>query len=328
MRETQYYHTLVKSFPGMKGKVVVITGSTSGTGLVLSRTCGRLGARVYMLNRPSERASSALKLLQEEDQSDAHFIECDLQNFSSVRQAGKKLRDQLQDQGCDVLCNNAGVMGLHDKATADGYDVQIQTNHLSHFLLTHELWPLLERAALLRGEARVVNHSSGARKMGNKSINAEYFEQKGGHLGGDKFPGLQKWVRYQQSKLANLLFSYALHDRRPEGAAHLVKILTAHPGPTDSGLQGKTVKAGGTGFLDRYIIRRTLKVAHSVEDGTAGIARCACEPGLRSSEFYGPAGRGQPGPALLLEPERNIQAEKVLWDLSMKATGIDDFFSL
>jgi len=328
MAETKFYHELVNSFPTMNGKRVLITGCTSGTGFVLAKTCAQLGAKVYMLNRPSERASAALQQILSEGNSEAVLIECDLQDFSSVRKAGKELREQLQEAGCDVLCNNAGVMGLQDVATGDGYDVQIQTNHLSHFLLTHELWPLLERAADLRGEARVINHSSGARKMGNRTITAQYFEKNGGHLGGDRFPGLQKWVRYQQSKLANLLFSYALHDRRPEGTSQKVKILTAHPGPTDTGLQAKTVRAGGNGLLDGYIIGRTLKVAHSVEDGTAGIARCACEPGIRSGEFYGPAGRGKPGPAVLLGPERNEEAEKVLWELSLRAAGVESFFSL
>ena len=59
-------------------------------------------------------------------------------------------------QGLNVLCNNAGVMALGDKATTDGYDLQMQTNHLSHFLLTKELWPLLEKKG---ADARVVNHS-------------------------------------------------------------------------------------------------------------------------------------------------------------------------
>jgi len=66
-----------------------------------------------------------------------------------VRSVGKELRELCHDKGCDVLCNNPGVMGLPDIATVDGCDIQTQTNHLSHFLLTHEIWPLLEKAAAL-----------------------------------------------------------------------------------------------------------------------------------------------------------------------------------
>ncbi|WP_028975075.1 SDR family NAD(P)-dependent oxidoreductase [Spirochaeta cellobiosiphila] len=326
MKETVFYGDLVKSFPSMEGKNVLITGCTSGTGFVLAKTCVTLGAKVYLLNRPSQRASSALRQLQIPNGPDPVHIDCDLQSFESVKKAAGHLKNLLREEGCHVLCNNAGVMGLLDRATVDGYDIQIQTNHLSHFLLTSRLWPLLEKAASSSGEARVISHSSGARKMGKKPIIAKYFEQNGGNLGGDTFPGLQKWYRYQQSKLANLLGSYALHDRRPEGVSQKIKILTAHPGPTDSGLQAKTYKAGGKGFLDKFIINRTLKVAQSVEDGTAGLATCTCAPYVNSGEFYGPEGSGQPGPAVLLPKERDLTSELLLWELSLKATGIKDFF--
>ena len=322
---TQHYHTLVRSFPEMTGKTVLITGCTSGTGLVLARTCGELGARVVMLNRPSERADRALGLLREAG-ADATLVPCDLSSFDSVREAGQRLRDELAGSGCDVLCNNAGIMGMPDEATIDGFDVQMQANHLSHFLLTHEVWPLLERAAELRGEARVVNHSSGARGKPGQELIARYLRKNGGNLGGDGFPGLQKWARYRQTKLANLLFTYALHDRAAARPGNRVKSLCAHPGPTDSGLQAKTSLAGGTRLFDRYILWRTLKAAHSVEDGASGIARCCCEAGVESGQFYGPEGRGAAGPAKLLPPERNPEAEKLLWDESTAATGIANFF--
>lgn len=326
MKETIFYRQLVQTFPRMEGKNVIITGCTSGTGLVLARTCANLGAKVFMLNRTSERATQALILLKEEDNADVELVNCDLQNFDSVRQAGAYLRETLKDKGCDVLCNNAGVMGLHDQSTVNGYDIQIQTNHLSHFLLIHELMPLLKKSVELNGEARVVNHSSGARRMGKKPILTKYFEANGGNLGGDGFPGLQKWVRYQQSKLANLLLTYALEDRVPEDLKGKIKFLTAHPGPTDSGLQSKTIIAGGNRWLDKYIIRRTLKAAHSVEDGTSGIAICTCAQNVKSGEFYGPAGEGKAGESVLLPAERDLKSEKLLWDLSMKATELEVFF--
>ena len=71
----------------------------------------------------------------------------------------KTITDLCKD-GLDVICNNAGIMALKDQATIDGFDIQMQTNHLSHFLLTKELLPLLEIAAEKRGEARIVNHTS------------------------------------------------------------------------------------------------------------------------------------------------------------------------
>lgn len=324
---TKLYLAFVKTLPSLKGKTVAITGCTSGTGLVLARTCGDLGARVVMLNRPSERANAALLTLTQR-KIDAVLMPCDLQSFASVRTAAAQLKTVCAD-GIDVLCNNAGVMALPDIATQDGFDVQMQSNHLSHFLLTSQVWPLLEQAATQRGEARVVNHSSGARKSPASPLLAANLGKNGGNLGGDGFPGLGKWRRYQQSKLANLLFTYALHDHiaaeRPAFAGK-IKSLCAHPGPTDSGLQAKTTKAGGTRLLDQYILWRTMKSAQSVEDGALGITRACCEPGVASLNFYGPVGSGQGGPAELLPQERDAEGEKLLWVESLKATQLSNFW--
>jgi NAD(P)-dependent dehydrogenase (short-subunit alcohol dehydrogenase family) len=278
-----------------------------------------------MLNRPSERADAALLALRQRN-VDAVFVPCDLQSFESVRAAAAKLKT-VCEEGVDVLCNNAGVMGMPDVATKDGFDVQMQSNHLSHFLLTSEIWPLLETAAVRRGEARVVNHSSGARR--GATLKVSYLGRNGGHLGGDGFPGIGKWRRYQQSKLANLLFTYALHDKiaeeRPAFAAK-VKSLCAHPGPTNSGLQAKTAQAGGTRLLDQYILWTAAKFAQSVEDGAMGIIRACCAPGVESLDFYGPAVFRRGGPAELLPQERNAAGEKLLWLESLKATGVSKFF--
>jgi NAD(P)-dependent dehydrogenase (short-subunit alcohol dehydrogenase family) len=324
---TKLFPTFVKTLPKMTGKTVAITGCTSGTGFVLAQTCGELGARVIMLNRPSTRADAALLALTKRN-LDAILVPCDLQSFESVRAAVAKLKTLCPD-GVDVLCNNAGVMGMPDLATGDGFDVQMQSNHLSHFLLTSEIWPLLEIAATKHGEARIVNHSSGARKAPPAPLNALYLGKNGGKLGGDGFPGFDKWRRYQQSKLANLLFTYALHDKilqeRPAFAGK-IKSLCAHPGPTDTGLQAKTAKAGGTQLFDQFILWRALKIAQSVEDGSLGIIRASCEPGVDSLGFYGPAGFSKGGPAELLPQERNAEGEQLLWAESLKATSVSSFF--
>lgn len=79
-------------------------------------------------------------MTQTESQAELHAVDCDLQAFASVEAAAARVAG-LCPEGVDVLCNNAGVMALPDQATGDGFDVQMQTNHLSHFLLTRELWP-------------------------------------------------------------------------------------------------------------------------------------------------------------------------------------------
>ena len=160
--ESVNFPALKASLPSMSGKTVAVTGCTSGTGFILAKVCLELGARVIMLNRASARSDAAKEQLEALGKGTVASVPCDLMDFDSVRAAGATLRKEFD--AIDVLVNNAGVMGVKDEATKDGYDVQMQTNHLSHFLLTSLAWPLLQKAAELRGEARVVQHSSGARR--------------------------------------------------------------------------------------------------------------------------------------------------------------------
>ena len=229
-----------------------------------------------------------------------------------------------------MLCNNAGVMGLYDAATEDGYDVQMQTNHLSHFLLTSLIWDLLNKKAET-GDARVVNHTSGARNKPWKPLNEEFLKKNGGNLGGDSFPGFRKWQRYQQSKLANLLFTYELQNYAHTSGSK-VKSMCAHPGPCDSGLQAKTGQANGSmHMLDNVIMNMTLKLVQSCEDGAMGIVRACCEPGIETGTFFGPApdkvdkSKATTGLAVPLDSERDEAAQTLLWDTSLRECGIGEF---
>lgn len=276
---SQYYQTYVDSLPRMQGKVVVITGATTGIGFVVARTLVARGARVLMLNRPSPRAEAALKRVREEAEDSgaggtADHIDCDLQSFASVRAAAERVQQAATSTGVDALVNNAGALRastkgcqlcdarttarqpclpccntydalqycgrLHgarraslvevvsgacdhvhcahagmmqqaDAVTADGYEVQMQTNHLSHFLLTSLLMPLLELAASQRGTARIVHHSSTSRKALWPTPLAERYLRPGESFGGGGF--LAGMERYHQSKLANMLMTYALQVR-------------------------------------------------------------------------------------------------------------------
>lgn len=322
---SKHFSQFKASLPSMEGKTVVITGTTSGTGKIAARTVAELGAKVVVLNRPSGRAKEALAgLTLAFPSADIHHVDCDLQSFASVEKAAAQVRE-LCPEGVHVLSNNAGVMALEDKATADGYDVQMQTNHLSHFLLTRELWPLLERAAESSGEARVVNHSSGARMAPSKQLKAEYLEKNGGNLGGNSvgmFFNGARWARYNQTKLANAAFTAALHDRI-QASDSKVKALVAHPGLARTELQETSVKKGGMGRLFTNVF---MKFSQSAEDGCMGLLSGMCREDAKSGQFYGPgsgmmAARGPAVPFALEGFYDNEKTRTLLWDRSTKAIG-------
>lgn len=303
----------------MTGRVAVVTGTTSGTGYVCAREIAKKGGTVVLLNRESPRSAASLERLRAEVPGGRFDpIACDLQSFDSVREAAAAIASKYER--VDVLCNNAGVMALKDQATVDGYDVQMQTNCLSHFLLTKELFPLLRRS----DDARVVNHSSAAR-LGAPLAEA-YFGRNGGDLGGDgtdeenaRFSG-PRWERYHQTKLANCAFTYGLHERLTAAGIDNVKAIVAHPGLARTSLQVTTDADGGmdagSGFMNN---------AQSAEDGALGIIRGCMDPAAESGDFYGPKGwTGFPDklpPEDLLRDPENI---RIHWEGCEAAVGAFD----
>eukprot|EP00929_Paragymnodinium_shiwhaense_P077293 TRINITY_DN39802_c0_g1_i1.p1 TRINITY_DN39802_c0_g1~~TRINITY_DN39802_c0_g1_i1.p1 ORF type:complete len:373 (-),score=47.71 TRINITY_DN39802_c0_g1_i1:70-1188(-) len=242
------YPSVVEKLPSLSGKCYAITGCTTGTGFWAAVAAVRRGAAcVLLLNRQSERArdaESALKSMSKDVRIVS--VDCDLQSFSSVRRAAQHVSDVAKEySGLDGLINNAGIMAVPDDRTGDGYDVQMQSNHLSHFLLTQLLMPSLEAGAAARGEARVVQHSSGARANQSAKetgdLEARFFAPcEKGTLGGDGMGAC--FSRYHQTKLANSVFAMALDDRL-RVAGSKVKSVCAEPGVSATGLFGNMMDA-------------------------------------------------------------------------------------
>ncbi|MFT5584884.1 MAG: NAD(P)-dependent dehydrogenase (short-subunit alcohol dehydrogenase family) [Cognaticolwellia sp.] len=303
----------------MTGRLAAITGTTSGTGYVCAREMAKRGATVVLLNRESERSISSLERLQAEvPGGEFHAVSCDLQHFGSVRSAIKLIRSNTDR--IDVLCNNAGVMALKDEATRDGYDVQMQTNCLSHFLLTKALFDLL----LQSDDARIVNHTSMARL--GPPLDAKYFKKNGGNLGGDGDDqeegriGGPRWDRYHQSKLANCAFTYGLKHRLEKAGIHNVKALLAHPGLARTQLAFTTEKAGGMDASSTF-----MDQAQSSEDGATGIIRACMDPKAKSGNFYGP--KQWTGYPNLIRPEKELKSpENILINWEGCGAAVGKFF--
>jgi len=283
----------------------------------------KLGGEVLLLNRASKRVTDAMAKLKA-IVPDGKFVDivCDLQDFESVRKAAAEIKSKYRKVYCLAL--NAGIMATPDRATKDGYDIQMQTNHLSHFLLAAELYPLLETEARVTGDARIVTHSSGGRLYtpGN-SLEEKYFGKNGGNLGGDgiKLMGGPCFHRYFQTKLANSVFTYGLHEKL-KAKNSKVKSLSCHPGGSSTNL-ADGMKIGCC--TDALIAIIMPIIGQSAEDGTMGLLKAMVASDVESGVLYGPKDSRPSGPAVanpIMPYETDPKALEMLWRTSEEATGV------
>lgn len=322
------YSRFEKTLPDVTGKVFAITGTTSGTGYAAARTAAKHGGTVLLLNRPSERSKASLDQLRAAVPGGNFIsIDCDLQDFASVRRACEDIQEKYPD-GLYCLCNNAGIMAVPDDLTVDGFDVQMQTNYLSHFLLTRELLPLLRKFNGDNDAARIVQHSSLGRHMtANKKLEAQYLtkQDKGGNLGGHKenaemMKGPQ-WERYFQSKLANSVFCHALDTKLAEAGEKKIVSLQGHPGFALTSL-GKNLELPWYKMI--FMIVPVMLTSQSADDGAMGILRAMMAPPdtLVGGTMYGPVGLSGDAVVNPVEShETDSAAIELLWGKSETAIG-------
>ena len=130
----------------MQGKVCLVTGATSGIGQVTARELARLGARVIIVGRSPEKTEATLRQIHEETgATSTESTVTDLSSQAGVRQLAEQVRARCDR--LDVLVNNAGAMFLKPVESVDGIEMTLALNHLSYFLLTKLLLPLLEASA-------------------------------------------------------------------------------------------------------------------------------------------------------------------------------------
>jgi len=343
------FKKLEKNLPNVDGKVFVITGTTSGTGYIAAETVARHGGEVLLLNRSSSRSVASFEKLKAAVPN-AKFvpIDCDLQNFQSVKDAASAIKSKGYTE-IYCLCNNAGIMAVDDTITKnDGYEVQMQTNHLSHFLLTAELFPLIKAASKKYGDARITQHSSLARlKTKHQKLEEKYLlhYEKDGQLGGNEKPkggdiDLKggPWYRYSQTKLANSIFNQALADQLSKSNdidCRNIVATCAHPGLSRTNLSDHLLKDAG--FLICKILGPLIQLFlfQSASDGSMGILRGIMDnkSSLECGTLYGPAlsikpkvspsftGLAIANPTLPYETDQ--KSKDMLWRLSEKATGIE-----
>jgi NAD(P)-dependent dehydrogenase (short-subunit alcohol dehydrogenase family) len=279
--------------PDQHGRTIVVTGANSGLGAVVARELARAGARVVLACRDTAKGEAVAASMP----GTVEVRRLDLADLAAVRAFAGGIEGTI-----DVLVNNAGVMAVPKRATADGFELQIGTNHLGHFALTGLL---LDRIA-----DRVVTVASNAHALGRIRLDDLNWEHR----------RYQRWRAYGQSKLANLLFSYELH-RRLSAAGSPVLAVAAHPGYAATSLQSHTES-----FQDLVMRLGNRLFAQSDVMGALPELYAATAPGLASGSYVGPDGRfGQAGHPKLVRSNaasRDADTARDLWDLSERLTGV------
>ncbi|MGZ8785086.1 MAG: SDR family oxidoreductase [Acidimicrobiia bacterium] len=201
--------------PSMNGKTVLITGGTSGIGRAAAVGLASMGAHVGIIGRDRVRAEEAAAVIAAESGSPA--VDVFVADMSSQKEVRRLAGDILAAYPrLDVLLNNVGGFWAHRHLTADGLEHTFALNHLAPFLLTDLLLERLTTSA----PARVITVSSGAHSMGRIDFDDLMGEQD--------YSGQRA---YNQSKLANVMFTYEL-ARRLEGTR--VTATALHPGMTNT----------------------------------------------------------------------------------------------
>ncbi|MGN6634286.1 MAG: SDR family oxidoreductase [Oryzihumus sp.] len=280
----------------MTGRTALVTGGTHGIGLATAQALASSGAPVTLVGRNADKTGRVVEALRRDSGNDrVEGLVADLSSQAEVRRLATEFaaaHDRL-----DVLVNNVGGFWATRHLTADGLERTFALNHLAPFLLTHLLRPLLESSA----PARVVTVSSGAQALGR----IDFDDLQGEH----SYSGQRA---YNQSKLANVLFTYEL-ARRLEGTGVTANAL--HPGVVRTGFGREDPS-----FPYRALLPLVRPFLLSPERGAQTSVYLASSPEVE----------GVSGKYFVKKQERrssrasyDTQVARRLWDVSAELTGVD-----
>jgi NAD(P)-dependent dehydrogenase (short-subunit alcohol dehydrogenase family) len=284
----------VDRIPNLAGKAIIVTGGNSGIGLAAARVFAAKGAHVVLAVRDEVRGRDAAATIP----GSTEVRHLDLADLASVRSFARDWTGEIH-----ALINNAGVMVPPLRRTADGFEWQFGINHLGHFALTNLLLPHIA--------ARVVTVASVAHRAGTIAFDdLNWATRRYGGGGG----------AYEQSKLANLLFSLELH-RRLTASGSAVVSTAAHPGMTATNLMSSSESAVMRAFA--AVVVRLF--AQDVVAGATPTLFAATEP-IPGGSYAGPSRRREMvGPPVLVGRSHEAADPLVaarLWAISEELTGV------
>jgi NAD(P)-dependent dehydrogenase (short-subunit alcohol dehydrogenase family) len=274
---------------------VLVTGGTGGIGKATAAGLAALGAHVAITGRDRRRAEDAAADIRTAGGPDVDVFVADMSSQAEVRRLASEVLDGLP--GLDVLVNNVGGFWDSRRVTADGLERTFALNHLAPFLLTQLLLDRLKENA----PARVVTVSSDAQRLGRIDF--------------DDLQGERSWSgqrAYNQSKLANVMFTYEL-ARRLHGTGVTANAL--HPGVVLTALG-----AEDPGRIQRMIMPFARWVMKTPDEGARTSIQLASAPELDgvTGQFF-----AESKPRRSAKRSYDHAAAARLWDVSCALTGID-----
>lgn len=295
--------------PDLTGRQAVVTGANSGLGFQTALALAQHGAALVLACRDQNRGAQALRQLQTLlPAAKLELAPLDLADLSSVRQFAEAYG--AKHRRLDLLVNNAGVMAIPRRQTADGFEMQFGINHLGHFALTGRLLPLLATAPA----ARVVTVSSNAHRSGRINFADLQSEQH-----------YRRWAVYSQSKLANLLFTFEL-QRKIDAAGLDLRSVAAHPGFAATNLATAGPRMSGHRLLERLFRAGTRLIGQSAAKGALPTLYAATAEDVPGGAYYGPDGlgeqRGYPKRVSSTSQANDEEVAKRLWQVSEDLTGV------
>ena len=278
------------------GRVVLITGATSGIGKATASALAAYGASVVIHGRDEEKAKETVEEIREETKNPAvYYILADFEKLDEVRFLANEFRRQFHR--LDVLINNAGAVFGKRQESADGIELTLQVNYLCHFLVTNLLLDMLKASS----PSRVLNVSSGVHEHGH--IDFEDLQMT------RKYSGQKA---YASSKLAQVLFTYEL-ARRLEGSG--VTCNASNPGLAKTHLG---YDAGLLTSLSKRFVDIFGKSAEKAADTTIFLASSP-EVERVSGKYFEDRKEAESS-----EMSYNMGAAKRLWEVSLKLTNLVD----
>jgi len=247
----------------LDGKTVVITGGNAGNagiGKETARELSKRGARVVIGSRNLEKSLKVAQDIRVESGNEVIALTLDLASFASVRNFVKELSKHVEK--IDILINNAGIMWLPEEKTVDGNEKQIQVNYLGHFLLTNLL---LER---MNKPSRIINLSSLAHGW------TSTFDPDDLNMTKEGYGQIKS---YAKSKLANILFTKALHLRFKDDGIFSYAV---HPGTVSSEIS-TNIEDWFPGWWNATVgqVIKTVFLK-TAENGAQTSVFCAVAPGI------------------------------------------------